>query len=217
MPFTFSHPIAVFPLTFLPQKWVSLTGLIIGSTIPDFEYFIRMKINSQYSHTIDGIFWFDLPLAILIAFIFHNIVRDSLYSNLPLFFQKRLTGFKDFKWNSYFRQNWLIMITSTLTGILTHLLWDNFTHETGYFVERISLMKDNVDISSFSIPVFKILQHGSTLIGGAILIFVILRLPESDKKPQKINYLYWLTFIIIIGIVLGIRFLTGLDYNYTDW
>ncbi|WP_113654854.1 DUF4184 family protein, partial [Pedobacter namyangjuensis] len=30
MPFTFSHPAIVLPLTYLPKKWFSLTGLVIG-------------------------------------------------------------------------------------------------------------------------------------------------------------------------------------------
>jgi hypothetical protein len=42
MPFTFAHPAIVLPLKHLPKRWYSLTGLIIGSMTPDFEYFIRM-------------------------------------------------------------------------------------------------------------------------------------------------------------------------------
>ncbi|WP_240482010.1 DUF4184 family protein [Flavobacterium psychrophilum] len=39
MPFTFSHPAIILPLRYLPRQWFSLTGLIIGSLTPDFEYF----------------------------------------------------------------------------------------------------------------------------------------------------------------------------------
>ena len=83
MPFTFSHPAIILPLTYLPRRWFSLTGLIIGSLTPDFEYFIRMTPYSLYSHTLSGLFWFDIPLGLLLCFIFHNLVRDSLCSNLP--------------------------------------------------------------------------------------------------------------------------------------
>lgn len=41
MPFTFSHPAIILPLSYLPKKWFSLTGLIIGSLIPDFEYLLE--------------------------------------------------------------------------------------------------------------------------------------------------------------------------------
>lgn len=59
MPFTFSHPAIVLPLTSLPKRCISVTGFVIGSLTPDFEYFIRMKVKSEYSHTISGLFWFD--------------------------------------------------------------------------------------------------------------------------------------------------------------
>src|SRR6188768_3414024 len=99
MPFTFSHPAIILPLTCLPRKWFSLTGLVIGSLTPDFEYFLRMKIQGHYSHTISGIFCFDLPLGILLAFIFHNVVRNSLFDNLPTILKSRLLAFKHFDWN----------------------------------------------------------------------------------------------------------------------
>ena len=213
MPFTFSHPIAILPLASLSKKWFSLTGLIIGSMIPDFEYFIRMRISSQYSHTLAGAFWFNLPLVILVAFIFHNIVKNSLYKNLPQFLQERFIGFTDFNWNKYFKTNWLVVIISALIGIFSHLFWDSFTHENGYFVERFSLLSKEIDIFSYPIPVFKILQHLSSLIGGILLFIILFRLPESKIQAQKINYSYWLVFLLTILIIISIRFFTGLDYK----
>lgn len=47
MSFTFSHPAIVSPLNYFPNKWFSLTGLVIGSLTPDFEYFLRMRIKSN--------------------------------------------------------------------------------------------------------------------------------------------------------------------------
>jgi hypothetical protein len=102
MPFTFSHAAIVLPLRLLPKKWFSLTALVIGSLTPDFEYFIRMKVQSNFSHTILGVFWFDLPFGILLAFLFHNIVRNSLFENLPLPLRSRFIAFNKFNWNRYF-------------------------------------------------------------------------------------------------------------------
>jgi len=105
MPFTFSHPAIVLPLKFLPKRWFSLTALVIGSLTPDFEYFIRMKVQSDFSHTFLGIFWFYLPLGILLAFIFHNTVRNSLFVNIPMSLKSRLNRFNEFNWNRYFMSN----------------------------------------------------------------------------------------------------------------
>ena len=122
MPFTFSHPAIVLPLSYLPQRWFSLTGLVVGSVTPDFEYFLHMRIQSDYSHTIDGLFWFDLPLGVLLAFAFHNIVRDMLFDNLPTTLKFRLLTFKQFDWNSLFKKNWPVVLISILVGKHTSFL-----------------------------------------------------------------------------------------------
>ena len=145
MPFTFSHPAIVLPLTFLPRQWFSLTGLVIGSLTPDFEYFLRMRIQSNYSHSISGLFWFDLPLGILLAFIFHNIVRDILFDNLPTILKSRVMKFKMFDWNNYFKRNWLVVTISVLIGAGSHIFWDSFTHDQGYFVQTIPVLTNTVD------------------------------------------------------------------------
>src|ERR1700722_2553749 len=104
MPFTFSHPSAILPAKWLPEKWVSITALVIGSITPDFEYFIRMKNLGLYGHTLGGLFWFDLPIGFALTFVYHDLVRDSLIDNLPRFLRSRLNKFKGFDWNTYVKQ-----------------------------------------------------------------------------------------------------------------
>ncbi len=159
MPFTFSHPALVLPLSFLPRHWFSMTGLIIGSLTPDFEYFLRMKIQSDYSHTLSGLFWFDLPLGILLTFIFHNIVRNSLFDNLPSTLYTRFASFKKFDWNYYFTRNWFVVIISIIIGAASHIFWDSFTHFDGYFVQTIPDLSKSTDIYGIKIQVLKKLQH----------------------------------------------------------
>jgi len=210
MPFTFSHPAIILPLTYLPKKWFSLTGLIVGSLTPDFEYFIRMKIKSDYSHTIEGVFWFDLPLGILIAFIFHNIVRNSLLDNLPKIIKSRIIQLIKFDWNTYFKKNWLVVVISVLIGAYSHLFWDSFTHSHGYFVENIPTLREIINVFGMKVSVFKILQHSSTLIGGFIILLAIYKLPKEEIKINKINLTYWKVLIGIILFIVVIRFVTGL-------
>lgn len=213
MPFTFSHPAIVLPLNLLKRKWFSLTGLVIGSMAPDFEYFLRMKTLGIYGHSLDGIFWFDLPLTILLAFIFHNIVRNYLFDNLPIMLKSRLSDFKKFNWNQYFKKNWLIVIISIIIGTTSHIFWDNFTHYGGYFVEIFPGLADTTNIAGIEIKLYKILQHSSTLIGGLIIAYSIYKLPKTQNVSESINRKYWSIWIIITLAIIGIRFLTGLDYK----
>src|SRR3954469_13296912 len=102
MPFTFAHPAIVLPLINKNRKFFSATGLVIGSIIPDFEAFIRLNVNKPYSHTWLGMFWFDLPLGLIAAFVFHDLVRDPLIRNLPGFLGDKFARFIHFQWNRYF-------------------------------------------------------------------------------------------------------------------
>ena len=210
MPFTFAHPAIILPLQFLNKKWFSLTGLVIGSMIPDFEYFIRMRIQSIYSHTIAGVFWFDLPLALLISFIFHNKVKNLLFQNSPYCLQSRLLIFTTFNWNNYFKQNWIVVLFSILIGTVSHLLWDSFTHDSGYFVNHITLLQNSVYIFGIDIPILKIAQHLSTFAGGAILFFAIFKLPKNTISKKTVNKNYWLVTFLFFVLILILRFSAGI-------
>jgi hypothetical protein len=214
MPFTFSHPAAILPLRYLPKRWISLAGLVIGSLTPDFEYFLRMRVYSSYSHTWIGMFWFDLPLAVLLTFIFHLIVRNSLIDNLPKFIARRLHVFKTLDWSKKFKETFIVVIISILLGVATHILWDSFTHENGEFVKAFDGLKGNLTIAGYSIPVYKLLQHVSTIFGGVIIIYALFQLPsEKGYQRRKSILLYWFLVAIISLTIVAIRLLTGLDYK----
>lgn len=213
MPFTFSHPAIILPLTYLPKKWFSLTGLIIGSLTPDFEYFLRMRIQSNYSHTLSGLFWFDLPLGLMLAFIFHNYVRNSLFDNLPTILKSRLRVFKQFDWNSYFKKNWVVVSLSILIGAASHIFWDSFTHDHGYFVKTIPELTNTISVLGRQIPILKILQHSSTLIGGLVIAYSLLKLPIDQNIKEEANPKYWSVLIILTLIIICVRILSGLDYK----
>ncbi|MFV9484419.1 DUF4184 family protein, partial [Christiangramia sp. ASW11-125] len=191
MPFTFSHPAIVLPLKFISNKWFSLTGLVIGSITPDFEYFIKMKVESHFSHSILGIFYFDLPLAIVLTFIFHNIVRNQLIENSPKIIKARTIDFNNFNWNQYFKSNYLVVIISILVGISSHIFWDSFTHKTGFFVSEIIYLQKNIEIRNYNFPIYKILQHLSTILGGLIIALSTYKLPANQNKAGMVNYKYW--------------------------
>lgn len=211
MPFTFSHPAIVLPLTYLPKKWFSLTGLVIGSVTPDFEYFLRMKIKSNYSHTVDGLFWFDLPLGVLLAFIFHDIVRNRLFDNLPIFFKSRFSAIKQFDWNGHFKKYWFVVIISILIGASSHIFWDSFTHDHGYFVQEFPALTNTLDIFGRQVPILKTLQHSSTIIGGLLIAFAVLKLPTDNRTSGSINTQYWTILLGLSLTIIALRILSGLD------
>ena len=207
MPFIFAHPAIVLPLAHLSKRWVSITGLVIGSLTPDFEYLTRMKIQSNFSHTLLGLLWFDIPMGLLLAFIFHDIIRNSLFANLPKFLKSRFLIFSKFDWNKHFVKNWPVVLISILLGALSHLLWDAFTHDQGYFVKILPGLNNTVDVYGYQIFIYKILQHSSSLIGGLAIIFVLFKLPKASETNLIISLRYWMAVLFITLSVVVIRFL----------
>lgn len=214
MPFTFSHPSIVLSLKKKSPKCFSMTGLIIGSMLPDFEYFIRMRMKSTFSHNISALWYFNLPLGILIAFIFHNLIRDFLIDNLPLFLKSRFYYMKNINWNDYFIKKWYVVVYSLIFGTLTHLFWDSFTHLSGYFVRIFPALKSFVYIFGKKVYYFKILQHTSTILGALVIFIFIIKLPKNNNIPKQISLPYWILFSIFSIIVIIIRISMGIKYKH---
>lgn len=204
MPFTFAHPAIILPFNYCSKRYFSLTGLVSGSLAPDFEYFLRMRTKGVYGHTLSGMFWFDLPLAIVLAFIFHNIVRNQLIIHLPSFFIARLQRYTTFDWNKKFTRSWFVIIISILIGISSHLFWDSFTHEHGFFVEHLKLLRSAVG----PVAVYNILQHASTLVGFTIITWSIMRLqPENIHKKGKQMIAFWSGIFTIASTITILKIL----------
>jgi hypothetical protein len=207
MPFTLSHPAILLP--FLKNKKLSATALIIGSMSPDFEYFFRMKMQSDISHTFWGIFLIDFPLGFIVMFAFHEIIKKPFIENAPLFFQKRLAVLKDSNWIDYFKNNFLTVVISFFLGAVSHIFWDSMTHWDGYLVQRVSFL----NLELFSIPLYKIAQHLSSIIGLAYILGYVYNLPSDNKELRVINLNYWyLTFLFAV-FAIAVRFYFGTELD----
>jgi hypothetical protein len=211
MPFTFAHPAVVLPLGRLSGQRLSLSGLVIGSMIPDFEGFLLVTDVKTYSHTWHGMFWLDLPLCLAIAFLFHSVVRDALIDNLPAFFKKRFIGYRKLDWNQYFRRRYHWVLLSMCIGIFSHLLWDDFTHPDGFFVRHISFLQQWYYLAGKPYPVYKILQFGTSILGMAVVLGGIALMPKQRRVNADVNSVYWIiTFCVALAFV-AFRFILGLE------
>lgn len=206
MPLTFCHPAIVLPLKKLNPKWFSMTGLIIGSMSPDLEYFTRMEIEATHSHLFWGALYFDLPIALLYCFVFHLFVRNILINHLPNFLQERFHSFINFNWITYFKIHWLIVIVSIIVGTYSHLFWDAFTHEWGYFAKLIPALQEVWFTVPIEVKGYKFLQHFSTFLGAIFIAIWIYKMPKQEISYSKFNYQFWLKVIFLTSIISAIRF-----------
>jgi len=214
LPFTFAHPVVVIPIKNKWPTWFSLTGLVVGSMAPDFEYFIRMKTVTTISHTSAGILLFDLPIVLLVSYVFNSVIKKPLLLNLPSPFNSLYEHLPPDRSIVLSTKTFWVYVLSAFVGVLTHLLWDSFTHINGAFVVRSEFLSSYLTIFSTKVPIYKILQHGSTLL-GLVSLFIYLRNLALKRKtlqshrfsdvPARKKVFYWLYIILISIIISGLR------------
>lgn len=205
MPFTVSHSAAVLP--FLRSRHLSATGLIIGTMAPDFEYFFRMDVKGIYGHTLLGILYFDVPVCILLAFVFHNIAKINLIDQSPVYFQRKFHETRNFDFTRYFKSHWFAFIISAIIGTITHIVWDGFTHQHQYFVKSLPGIYEGrvIPFHGARYPLWYALQVISTIVGGLILGIYFLRMKLYEGTFNRFNIVYWILLLLIIAVVVAIR------------
>jgi hypothetical protein len=205
MPFTPAHTAIVLPAINL--RYLSATGLIVGSMAPDFEYFFKMSVNGVHGHTWPGLFYFDLPVTLVLSLLFHKAVKKNLIANLPPFLQLRFNDTLRADFVSFLSKNPIAFIISALLGSASHILWDGFTHGNGFFVIYFSFYDGaKVPFQGVDYPLWYALQHISTGIGLTILLVFIWLKPRTGSS-EKPSLIYWILLLSISFLVLSVRFL----------
>jgi ABC-type multidrug transport system fused ATPase/permease subunit len=167
VPFTLSHAAAALPFRRFP---LIPSALVIGTLAPDFEYFLLLIPMDRYGHTLRGLFILTLPVALVILWMFHNFVKRPASMLLPDSIQRRLADHLDeFQFRGFGR--FLMIVISILVGAFTHLLWDSFTHRTGWFYHHWLFLHEMVRVPVLgTLPYYKVFQHVSTVLGIVILL-----------------------------------------------
>ena len=212
MPFTFSHPALVLPLLRKPQKWLSASGLLAGSVVPDFEYFLRMRKGlSYYSHTWVGLLWFDLPFAVLLTLLFHQVVRLPLLAHLPAPLQARFVGIAPLTWLHVLKNRWPVVLLSVLFGVMTHFGWDWFVHRSSDYLYQRQNSLWAFNRWETPIQVYDQLHLGHSLLGLTAIALAIYYLPVSPVAPKRVNsdVLFWLSITLLTALIAGLRVALG--------
>ncbi|WP_347254330.1 DUF4184 family protein [Leminorella grimontii] len=206
MPFTFAHPALVLPLRYGLGKRLSMTALIAGSVSPDLEYFVRMSVKGLYGHTPAGIFLLDIPLALLLTFTFHCVIRGPLIQNLPAFIRHRLWPLRlAISWPAYVKSHFAIVLLSLFIGALSHVIWDAFTHQDAFFITMFGWQTISFNLLNHEIPLYRILQHASTFIGLTAIAAYFYLTPKHAEKHSTISMRYWLTVSLVALLITAIR------------
>jgi hypothetical protein len=218
MPFTFSHPALVLPLLRKRWQWLSASGLVVGSVVPDFEYFLRMRKGiSWYSHTWAGLFWFDLPMGLLVMVVFHRVVRKPLLTHLPALLQKRLRYLPAFSWRPNPSRKCLVIILSILLGTLSHFGWDWAVHQGADYLYQHQSTLFSFEKWKRHNQLYAPLHLSQTLLGLAAIGTFIAAMPATEPATQhKSTWLFWLSILLLTLFLAGARVTSGQGLDGQD-
>lgn len=176
MPYAFAHPAAVIPVARLLGGRAVPSALAIGSVVPDAWYLVP-ALTRGATHDVSGVLWFCLPVSLLAYAAFHLIFKQPLLALLPRKVAERLAAWSAPGLPAVSGFNVFI---SLLAGIFTHLAWDALTHE-GALSSAATVLEAEV-LAGF--PLYRVLQHASTL-GGTALLGVWLWRKLAATQPQS--------------------------------
>lgn len=176
MPFTVSHAAAVLPLHRWTQHHLPLTALMIGSMAPDFGYFVTTEAPRALTHSLHGLFIFALPVGFF-AWLFYVAMLEKT----------AITLLSD-RWHTRFAHTDAITPSllaraclAILIGALTHLVWDNFTHQNTWSARHFPLLMGPTPGVRW-LPMFHFLHALSSLVGLVILWIWAHRLHRQPAR-----------------------------------
>jgi hypothetical protein len=219
MPFTLAHTAAALPLRRVGLVW---SALLVGTLAPDFEYFVRLAPDDGYGHTLPGTFLLTLPLALVVLWLWHAAVKAPLFEFVPDEIRGKLAGVVgEFRFGSVARFTWIV--ASILIGISTHLLWDAFTHPNTWIYRSWPALRESHNLPVLGdTPVYKMFQHGSTVVGMSVLVIWVgcwywSREVSAVPRDRSTSGIWILAVMVLIASAVAMArasAVTGIPTNH---
>ena len=180
---------------------------------PDLGYHIHQVGFATFAHTLPGTVLAAVPIGLMFLIIFYLVRRPVCYifpqphrAALLLLCAPFPQGLK----------RWLIILLSLLIGVWTHTFWDAWTHDDGWFVERVPALQQplfRVGATVVNTPFcLQVLSSflGLLVVGIAYFLWLRRRRPAPstvDPESDRWRYFFWAgigTAAVLIGMLLAV-------------
>lgn len=188
MPFTPSHALVALPFIRTP---LVPAAIAIGAMTPDLPLFLRgIGLPYSFTHAFGNVLWTAL-VAFVLFLLWRVVLRPAVGELSPLWLARRLPA----DWSEsgieaaraavgigIRNRLYPVMLAASLVlGVLTHIVWDLFTHVGRWGVDALPAL----DAMWGPLTGYKWLQHGSSVIGLIVIgIWAILRLRRADPREE---------------------------------
>src|SRR5690606_36377163 len=226
MPFTPSHAVVALPFVRTP---LVPAAIAIGAMTPDLPLFLRgVGLSYGFTHQATNIVWTAL-IAFVLLLVWRVVLRPALVALAPDALAVRLPE----EWRTTGPSAALgvvaprgrfgdvvLLAVSLLIGVLSHIVWDLFTHEGRWGVDAVPLLQQ----SWGPLSGYKWLQHGSSMLGLLILaVYALLwlRRREVVRRPRPLPaWIRWawyptLPVFLIAGWLWGLAVFGPLTDAFT--
>ena len=192
VPFTVSHTAAaavVWPAA--RRVRVPLCALVIGTMVPDFEYFLHLRPLARWSHSATGLLTFCLPVGLVVLALWRAIrvpVRDLLLvrDEAP---DEPTTA----RW-------WLAAAIGIVAGAVTHLVWDGLTHPGRWGTRLLPFLERGViAVAHRPMSVAAVLDHASTIVGGLVVLAWLGRKVGDAPRGWRLGVLAAMAGVALAG------------------
>ena len=206
MSFTISHAAAALP--FYKSK-LCLPAIIVGCMVPDFEYFIYFDYIRRGAHSIYGLFYFCIPIGLIILFLYYNVWRYIIADLCPDFIRNRLLTLNQDKYSFMPIKRFAIITISIIIGAILHDAWDMISHNFGRGTKLFPWLLDNVPY--LHIQWWALFYALGTIVGMFMLmVALVVKLantqPATNITPRVLPNKAATIAIIVIGIIFSIAF-----------
>lgn len=216
MPFTPSHAVVALPFVRTP---LVPAAIAIGAMTPDLPLFLRgVGLRYSFTHTFENVLWTAL-VAFVLFLLWRVLLRPAVGELSPLPLARRLPA----EWQQTGitaarsavgvgeprRAYPVLLAVSLILGVLSHIVWDLFTHEGRWGVEILPTLGTMWG----PLTGFKWLQHGSSAAGLLILgVWAWRRLRDASPRviseravPAGVRLAWWssLPVILLAAIIIG--------------
>jgi len=151
------------------------SAVVVGCFAPDFEYFIRLAPEGNFGHTLPGLFLFNLPLGLVMLWLFHRYAKDPLWTWLPNSLRQRTKlGPRTLPFKN--AAQFALVLISILVGSVSHILWDWFTHLSWWPRHYWYLLSYTVQLPVVGgLTYFEMFHHVNTAFGTIVLLIWFMR------------------------------------------
>jgi membrane-bound metal-dependent hydrolase YbcI (DUF457 family) len=154
------------------------SALVVGTLAPDFEYVLRLAPRGSFAHSVPGLLLFCVPVSYLVWVTYDRVIRPPVVALLP---DAVASGLRE---RPPISTPWVLL--ALLLGAASHIVWDAFTHRTGWVVQHLSALQRPIfpELAG-DLPVYSVLQHGSTFVGA--LLIAVAGLHWQRRYPAAVG------------------------------